>query len=447
MERILLQSASGKWKYRTTTDDPVFAPLFDSMKDAGLTLSGTLIIPGALGEELEKNWGYVEVLRVWDVWEKGMDNYTKKDVVPPNRNTSSYGALASMYPIPDKIVRYKDVEVLSRALALPDGWYSHTIIDETAPLHERIYHMKASFSYLRKYHFGNTLAEWDMDEMGRKIVNDAREYESEATVDGEPYYASLLAPFVRNVWLNDPNRLLPLPYLISRIDFPALYGYLQPYAMIAKEKLMYVIYLVQSVLGKIDYPVINYGFDIVLYPDMLGFDRSKKKSDLGDNIVLRDLYTKMLNYMPLDVHPENLGLESIVDKLLGPDNRYVRTQQYVTLRERIEAAQRLMEGKLHPHIPVSDYVGWVNSNIIASRQGHDTGYLAPVSIGKKGFPLVITHLSETVGLHAMRRILLSLLHFLNKEENSRVEEFTALLEKYLEEHEGENEDIVILKIY
>ena len=70
MANITLRNMSGGWEYKTTVDDPLFSSILGAMFEEGMELPEVLVMEGALGEVLEREWKYIELLKEWKEREK-----------------------------------------------------------------------------------------------------------------------------------------------------------------------------------------------------------------------------------------------------------------------------------------------------------------------------------------------------------------------------------------
>jgi len=372
------------------------------MREANLPLPDTLIIPGQLGIALDKNWKYYLLLLEWYKWE----NKLKLDRIV----ASIYPAIP--YPPAPPTIEYQQINVLSRALQLPPGWESYVHIDESVSVSDRVNHMRASYAYMKRNPKTRThrLTEYN-SELYRLSKEDTTTVTKTATkktittTKAVGSAMSILEPFFRNIWLSDTDRVdIPTYLVFDKMDYAAMKAYIAEYNVDEK--------VVQLANGMLQGGFIPNYFGIVLGETngKLGIVTFHPE-DTGQ--ALGRLYTRLLRNLPNDVDPEALGLRSI----LVADDEY-DTLGYTTLNR---------------------LVGRINTYTLT--------YLALFGepVPEREFPRSVRLVGETLGLYALRRMVLSLLHHLKKEgSNKRVEVFIDVAEDYLDRHTGEDEGVVEL---
>jgi hypothetical protein len=366
MSKIILRSESGKWTYETTTDDAIFAPILGSMMEAGVALEEELVIPGALGEALEKGWKYIELLRSWEKWEDEYD----KCMLPSD--------VQRELPTMPSVVLYKKIEVLSKALSLPYGWESHTVIDTSFSVQERTHHMEQSMAYLFLHPESVIAVRKRMSPVLRQLDED---------VGGSDTTVSLLAPFYRNVWLTKGIVSITMAEVLTYLDWELVRSYF------SNEFYAPVLNLANRMLGEPDSMHGIYGLDVPLRR----IDNKIKLSVTFNETdkCVGELYTKLLYNIPEDVDPMMLGMEPILK-----DQTMPLEYRLVCLRNGSN------------YVPVSDLVWWINT-VIIKRSGSEY-YRCEVTlehvtpIRHNMFDMVAEDLGNAIGIYAMRRILLSL---------------------------------------
>jgi hypothetical protein len=450
---IVLRSASGKWKYKTSSNDPIFAPILESLLEATGTLEPTITIPGALGEALDVGWMYVERIKQWMVWNR---QYVL-DVLPSNYMTQSvYHTAQDLQDVrgyksaPPPVVYMTQVEVLSRALSLPIGWQSYVIIEESYSLAERLNHMKASLAYLRENNdiSAGILAYIDFRAKTHQVYSDAADPTYQVN-DGVTYrmankafHGSLLTPFLRQIWMQDIDGKLVVDALLARVDWRVAIPLLEEY-----QGQIYTIPRVieagRAVLGE---SIDTANLEVVVFSSLKRTDKGiVELIRVEDTVYVGELYSKILSNLPTDVDPADIGLESVLGRKaspsLAPVYPYGNNDRY----------SAVPPNHIVPWINTCTltYIGWIRSDKKSTPKALDAKLINDSNLSD-----VVELIGETLGIYAMRRILLSLLYFVEKHANKKgkvqVEEvrranaFATLIEAYLEEHEEDDEGLVTL---
>ena len=465
MTAITLRSASGKWKLNTTIDDPLFTPILGAMAGEGMILPKTLTIEGALGEELERKWDCIVALREWMAWEKTLSNIVEKYVKDGKWHNTYYDGEVNareyydeLHPLntcrsipPKRVVWRHELTVLSAALTLPDGWEAHTAVDERTPLTERVYHMEASLKYYRENNASRLRLLETIDIDVQWLRSEAGDYHT--TVDmSKKYRPSLLDPYLRNTWLITRHisldsaldtgiYFISQPIMLILTDWSSLYKLLlQAGGLVHNGK----TFSIAKYMSGDTTTTINYGVcvgrtldDGLLFP---GYT-------VKDTESLPIIYSRLLRYLPEDVHPATLGLDAIL-RTSTVIRTPLSTDNYSTYTVR-NLPMKYVVGLTY-------LVGWVNHSVITYKQWYLDQLRdveGTVIIPRKDFTDVIEFLDETLGLYAMRRILLCILHYIANNEGTvtrkskkkssievemvntleRANLFANLLEKYLEQ--------------
>ena len=472
MTAIILRNSSGGWEYKTTTDDPLFGPILGSMVEEGMILPDTLVIEGALGEALEREWKYIEELQEWMIWEQK----TVSEVVPPNYLDMSSLTLdvrmssVSRYPYspPGPVVYRHNISILSNALSLPTGWEAYTAVDEHTPLIDRVVHMRASLEYLRVHKDHAALLYLYMDNQVGYLYRKAEDpvVQQESRRYNYKYEGSLLSPFIRNAWFVQIDKegnvdRLTLPGMLAKLDWEAVLPILTPYAEVDRDTdVSALLVFARSMTGEI-VPDDEIEEDSALLMSRSMNDGisyiSPISHDKNDNLDV--IYTKLLDNLPEDVDVIRLGLEPILGE------KKVKTWMEVpNVRGTTTSSTS--------RVTLNQFVGWVNAVVLTYQKWYSTAkdarvgqkqlYKAPgksknITIDREKFNGIVQFLGNTLGLYAMRRILLSLLYYVSgyaekklskaqQEKVDRAEEFASLLEEYLTEHDGEDENVHTLSL-
>ena len=465
MTAITLRSANGRWKLNTTVDDPLFAPILGAMAQEGMILPKTLTIEGALGEELEKKWDCIVSLREWMAWEKNLSNIVEKYVKTGKWHSPYYDGEVNReeyyneyYPLlgtsaipPKRVVWRHELTILSTALSLPEGWEAHTAVGERTPHNERMYHMEASLAYYCSNYASRLRLIECIDSDVQWMRLEAEDYSKRDESD-KKYRPSLLDPFIRNVWLIAyHNKTLADPYYSIRAntltqstmlvltDWDCLYTLiLQTGGLVHNGK----TFSIAKYMSGDTTTTVNYGVcvgrtldDGLLFP---GYT-------VKDTDSLPVIYSHLLRYLPEDAHPSVMGLDAILRTSMVIRTP-LSTDNYSTYTVR-NLPMKYVVG-------LTSLVGWVNHSVITYKQWYLDQLRdveGTVIIPRKDFAEVIEFLGETLGLYAIRRILLFILHYITNNEGivtrkstkkssieiemvntlERVNLFADLLEKYL----------------
>jgi hypothetical protein len=140
---------------------------------------------------------------------------------------------------------------------------------------------------------------------------------------------------------------------------------------------------------------------------------------ISDSANLAKIYAKFLTIVPEDEDVYFMGL----DRVLGLPKTVVSVRPTGVVNT----------------ICLAEVVAWVNSAVMHYLEWY---FDHSITYGE-----LVMFLSETIGLYAMRRILLSLLHYiqLHKDEDNTsmtiAQSLSNALEDYLEHHKGEDETV------
>ena len=507
-QSIVLRSTSGKWKYKTTTTDPLFAPILGAMLEAGLELPKELVLEGATGEILERDWHYVDKLREWMDWEAIVDallphSYSQLLGMKP------YGFMPNPSPVlpapPGDVLWRHELSQLSSILSLPTGWEAHVAVDQRSPRNERLYHMRGSLDFIRDNPVSgmrivlytdnvvDALALQASDPtMTQAVVQYDRFRQPVAPTMGHDVRVSLMDPFIRNIYLMQlagvvaagpflgrrpspwDKITIPMPVLLGYTDWNAAATILGEHGKVLvrgkeeiNERIIPPLRLVDTMLGDMEGDRLAYGVNLAKSMQGIGFVHNYRAQDPLDSSLLARVYTYMLSVAPEDIPTNLMGLEPI----LG----IKKVSTWAAPPSGLATGSHTSS--------VSDIIGWVNATVItyprwytdmiqsktaANTEAHRS--TNTLLIPRDAFPQIVQFLGETLGLYVMRRILLSLLYYTSEtvleepkkargkvsakaqakyEEDKRMVEraelFAGLLEEYLAAHEGEDEEIVTLR--
>lgn len=445
MASITLQNEAGNWKYTTTVDDPLFRPILGAMFEEGMTLPSELTIQGSLGEALEREWKYIDVLRKWMEWEQKVNSASIHPIVhlTTARLTKSQEQVINVGCVPPPTLWRHDLLVLSTALNLPEGWEAYTAIDERTSLMDRVHHMQASLTFLQ-HDINNVkrgLQDAEDDQGAYDLIIDSHIYSMPNKI------VHLLAPFTRNLWLinrgsevdPDTKKLwdhITLHTYLDRLDWEGISMYLAPYA--EEGTISRVFRLANTMTGRDSGRNTDYCVMLGRARMSIGFVGDEYTIDTN---CLSRIYTRLLAHLPEDTSIERMGLEPILDM-------------------RVSVWDVTHQGYFDTY--VGDVVAWVHASVLKYPQWYKNG--PPKKLGNKrhyiasndthtlsleNFPDIVSFLGKTLGLYAMRRILLCLLYYIQAEQEkgvttelvrirvNRANRFAKLLEEYLASHDGD----------
>ena len=450
MSAITLRNESGGWEYTTTTDDSLFAPIIGNMVAEGMELPDILIIPGELGVAIEREWKYIALIEQWMEWEDSII----EDTIPTNYLTMDMDRLqeqlldSKLTYHPPQLVYRHDIRVIANALSLQEGWEAYVAVDERTPLAERAAHAVASLEYFRTHtdHAALLLQRLDpsMFALYRRIedpiVKETRK---------DPNYkfqGSLITPFLRNTQLIQGDKIITIPSMLVYFDWLVVIELILPYKDDIKTFVIPALTFAEVMLGR-EVAQYKLGHQHVLplaINSVYGIAYSGKKDEVAN---IATVYSKILTHTPIEADIAKMGLEPILG--YGIVRAWESPQIY-----------NYNIGTLAQGVLITRLVGWINATTITYLAWNGVRTSEPhivrpsdakseIKLSRSDFPTVVQFLGETLGLYAMRRILLSLLHYTkekgnhkySKQEVDRAGEFAMLLEEYLSGHEGENEDV------
>jgi hypothetical protein len=422
------------------------------MEEAGLTLEKVLLIPGALGEVLDAHWDCISVLREWMAWERESTRYEEgEDYVdslfyrPDDGEDDMDSVRVRDITPPSRVVWLHEISVLSKALSLPYGWEFHVAVDNRTPISERRNHYQASINYIRKnaisLMYEKRLARYEHNQCN---LNDYPRILAEGRDERVVEEGSHLDALLHNIFLIEISKKCvsdsigsviqhmdwEIALEISTVEFEKIKAQEDGDTYNAN-RITHMHELCEYMLGKQH----KCTFRLVAAKSIVGVGAPYYNAS-------KAIYTKLLLLAQDD---DNLGIEAIT-------------------------------GATMPHIvSIDSFVGRVNSIII--HYVHKERLVAipnarissDVPLSRDEFPEVVQILGKTVGLYAMRRLLLSLLYYIVKNSNTkgrkenvsektlekrrkakrqleRAELFAKLLEVYLEQHQGEDEGVITLEV-
>jgi hypothetical protein len=495
MASIVLRSESGKWKYKTKVDDPLFANIVGAMVEEGFNPGKELVIPGELGKILERDWHYIRELQDWMDWEAicvAMSPVEPKDYNPYRSNMFLPAPQKIDYPaLPGKVLWRHEMAVLANALTLPEGWEAHVAVDDRSPLIERVSHIRASLDYLRKNRLSALRLIIYIDEQLYAMTANTKDPVVKFKYSG--LGSSLMDSFVRNLWLMNLSghaHALPivstrkfikppltLPLSLAYSDWTSLGTILDEYIDKSDKHDTWGAYSITSwITGEVRRLPL-YGVQISRSVKG-GVGIGYMGSNILDADLLKHIYSRLAPLHTKETHPLTLGLDPILGskhivtwKPVAPNNQQNGTQYII-----FQGATATSIGNLvgAANASIITYMRWYlytiqhkgsTSFVSTSREI----YLIP----REDFPTIVEVLGETVGLYVLRQMLYSLLVYIHyKQEDiknkkkqkakpkdidyvapadlpkylERGELFCSLVESYLEKHEGEDEGVKTMDV-
>ena len=359
VQEVVLRSASSKWMYKTTVDDPLFRPILGAMLEEGMEIPSELTLEGSVGEVIEEDWEYVCRLN---------------------------GIM--LVTTPNTTVWRHELARISNILDLPEGWEAYTAVDKRTPLEERVNHMRASHAYLMKHSH--------VMEQHRRMARDAWTALSHLS-DKVDQYGYGFDPLIRNLYLiaegnirdshvRMDERTISLAILLLYIDWEVAKILIVDHESSTSEG--------NRLIRRMNNEFTRCYFNLPLKKSMiegLGF------AQMGtiDATTLEQWYIRLFSALPARPTIAALGLEPIIG------------EPYVS------------SWGGHSRVRISDIVAWVNSNVLTYlswylhnvRSGetevrsssHDV-----ILISRQEFPELVELLAETVGMHAMKCMLATL---------------------------------------
>jgi hypothetical protein len=193
-------------------------------------------------------------------------------------------------------------------------------------------------------------------------------------------------------------------------------------------------------------------WNIVVYKE--GFTFGDRQDVEADREVLSRLYRKQLDSLPVNVDPSLLGLDAI----LGLQPLATHTAVVIEGTQVINRTDlvRFINSTIITHriAPHQEYT----ANTVGDKQIVSEGYvgvlrtvfggyagnvLLVLDVQEDYFSAIVGRLGKTVGLHALRRILLSLLYYIKTNECVRADLFACTIEEYLDKHMETDDDSVV----
>jgi hypothetical protein len=454
------------------------------MVEAGLELGDELVIPGALGEILDRDWHYLEEIRAWMDWEKTIVANA------PDKYSELRTTFLPVLPLPGKILYRHEISFLVNSLSLPFGWEAHVAIDERSPAVEHEHHMRASLEFLRQNPVSamRLAVEQSPELVALSIqTNDPTKprlttnyinkrfrpwLKQKSSPDDVDEHISLLDPFIRNIWLirlEDDNmrslNSITVPLLLRYSHWGAVLSILMDYEEHTKPALR-----VARIMNGI--PVDDktpYTINLLKSMKCIGCTNAQFKH-APDHQLLRYIYSRLITFIPEDASISAMGLEPIIGikQAEGLLNRPPKDPNVTHFN----------------NTSISDIVPWVNATIITYPRWYTEKLqsTSPESVAvweakntilltRDSLAEIVPFIADTLGLGVMRRMLLCLLHYVVNTEVKpprkvkgvisdssqakydeklrmieRAELFASMLEKYLEDHEGEDEGVKTLEM-
>jgi hypothetical protein len=419
-------------------DDPLFLSL----------ASPTVVVD----EDVEERWQYVVLLVEWMQWDKKCVHIMLEDepLITPQQTIRDRLASFDEYPIPppSHVVHLGDLGTLPSILSLPVGWQAYTIVDDEISLVDRITHYQASLDYLRANIEYPASLLGKLDDGVLKLYNQA---EDPLVRNKFEYKGSLLVPFVRNTWLvkldellrvdeivYSKDEVLSVPAILALFDWEAVSVMIEPYKAVVETS--YTSLLARYMTGeKVMVREATIASCVPLQRTIVGIEATNK----SDSKYVGMIYTKLLATLPLNVEIDRMGLEPLVGgKSISA----------------LSLVRKLQNKTGVSNVTLDKLVGWINACIITYitwynddkwRRGVPDKLDGDmiVDAGDEELLEIVELLGESVGLAALRRILLSLLYYIEKNgEVDRANIFAEMIEAYLAKYDGEEEGVRTLEL-
>ena len=406
MSSITLITSSGKWRRTVKRDDPIFSSLIPDLDD----LPDELTLPGSVGEILDEEWKYYEMI------ESTHAKVRSREIINSVifRAKSNVGdltlpsAVTTVVSQGGSIVPHSKVARLCRLLDLPSHVSNYIYLDEGVPQRDRIAHLRTIAA--RTY-------DWMVLGFDSGLVAVVRgaiiqcEHSSKNGLEEwckfliAQYYEAELRSFSegRNVSVYDVNwedTLVVLKewettHLLEGEDLDEL-----------RERWLYAFELATILTNgerKTDY-IIGFPLRTMVIPHPKIQYNSLEAAGVSDSDLCR-LYRSDLSYHESDCEPGAIGLSLITGDLTWASLGVVG----------------IVNGA------IAHYV-WISVKGFVDMRKKMPRTLFP--------QLVETYGMTIVGREGLRKILLSLLHYLVKETADvkkvrRINYFCSLVEKYL----------------
>ena len=466
MATVILRTESGKWEMvALVRDDPVFSQLVPDLPDE--MMEGEVItLSASVAEILEEEWShyqrlllYIEALRNEEK-ERLIHWYGKK----AHEHTITEGAAAQPPSITGIItssssvrrrprvplVYLHQVARLSLILNMPVNWEFFVGVSYESPQQQRIHHLLA---------------------MGRVVprLNLERESDIQA-VPFSPYDIVANLTSIRRWIVNhtkSPDAETYMAYLWGLTRNGALRSLDEPdrddmsreeRSKLGGERGSHGIYWETILWGDIE-PALESLRSSKRSPKLptriantanllSGRGDPTLESDMASECVISDssmsisdynvvlLYKTLLLSFPEDIDPVAFGLGPIVSS--KPSGGDVFKKVETNLGDKV--------------MTVSQMVPWIHFNTLLliplyrakPKNDYKAGKSIPgtMKLTEDLFPVVVELVGETLGLHSLTRMLLSLLHYMQRLEGTRkkasprAEEFARVIEEYLSGREG-----------
>ena len=378
---ITLVTTSGKWRKVVSRSDPVFSSLIPDLDE----LPEELVLTGSVAEILEEDWEYYEML------ETTHQAYLTDDVKDPEyeheRSSFSIVESASVMTLVERglpIVHQSWLSRLSGLIEIPLEYKRYIFVDETVPLVERRSHIKSltklQWSYYNRRMYDAT----------RKLMSGVF-----SSLDEHPEALELAVAHLHNAELIAAS--LGRPPSIYDVDWEEVSEIMRGKSDEEMQE------MIDNLLGRGKFARYTYSIYFT--------SKLRPSGDLTTRVTGEDLlrmHHAVMSTIDEGVEPYSFGLEAILS------GRFQYGYGHSFVRE------------------VHEYLLAVPATLSTSRK-------EVRSLEEEYFPLISRIMYYTIGKTGMVRVLLSLLHGLESEENvdriERSDAFSRILEADLEKIE------------
>jgi hypothetical protein len=268
------------------------------MIEAGVVVGEEVVLEGCVAQIIETDWEKVVTLNA--------------SVGKPPMRTG---------------LRRSQLEPISRIINLPLGWEFYTIVDDTSPIGERLYHVKMCRDYITKHIALYTPIHDDFNNQSKIIIAAMGDTESYSLQyqEASPLAMSqyFMTPFFSNSWLQMSNDKIHPTSLLATIDWEVV-----DKSLTLRRKIDVMRSVSMNTAGR--YSCIirlsHFFLSTTLSPDIVVLNIDDLSGING--VHLAKIYYKSLDSIRKDDSPQRLG----VIHLAGITNNIVYTRN-VSLRD------------------------------------------------------------------------------------------------------------------
>jgi hypothetical protein len=464
----------------------MFHTLIGAMVEEGMDPGKEVVFEGSVGEAFDKGWKYVQLVLEWMKWQnaENVGILAREENEQRRRSGISMLPHVARPPVPGQVVYLHDLGSLAYNLDLPEGWEAAVAVDFTkSPLQARIGHYKSVMDWIRKRGYQDDISyDKSVDAMFSTAV-DLTVTRSSGNGINLTKPVTYLAPFVHYTALEEAvggsRRGGDVYAFLMSTDWETVLRAVPDSVDLPSGKFSYsdIKNLAASMLGEGSLSDSVRGY-IVPVQKTLGYGIVSPSywANSSDYERMKEVYRDLIRNYATDVQPSWLGLEPILGiskvdawgevKSLG-DYSFVKADRMFTI------------------IPF--FVGYINAIVLTyptwylsvimlhtrADQDPHSGFKSDLNkqydskgtyrIVESDFPKLIKYIHATLGLAVLRRMLLSLLFYIERgghkikkathhaylkiyqEELARAlkraNSFAEAAEEYLGKHDGEDEEV------